>query len=139
MPNGNQSLFEKAENWYINRGHCIINPHNVANHLGDVPETTIVRDELASITTHVDHIALLPGWQDSRYGMVEVAVGIASGIPFVRAFSFDPIYPQIKLMAYGSKSYKELACRYRSAAQTTSKEGMWKEKPRPLRKHLRTA
>jgi len=139
MPNGNRSLFEKAENWYINRGHCIINPHNVANHLGDVPETSIMRDELASITTHVDHIALLPGWQDSRYGLVEVAVGLASGIPFIRAFSFNPIHPQLKLMAYGSQSYKELVDSHHPPAQAAVAGWPQQKKPDAMRKHLRTA
>ncbi len=108
MPNGNKSLFEKAENWYVNRGNMIINPHNVSHYMGDVPEMLIVKDELASITTVVDFIALLPGWKDSRYGLVEVAVGLACGIPFIKAFSFDKVYPTIKIMAYGSKGSKTL-------------------------------
>ena len=139
MPNGNRSLFQKAENWYINRGHSIVNPHNVAIGLGDVPEHLIVKDELASITTLVDYIALLPGWHDSRDGLVEVAVGLACGIPFVRAFSFDPIHPRIKFMAYGSQSYKELACQHSAATPTAAKKPRGAQEPSGLRKHLRTA
>lgn len=121
MPNGNKSLFDKAENWYIKRGHQIVNPHNVAYYLGDVPEHVIVKDELASITTVVDCIALLPGWKDSRFGLIEVAVGLASGIPFVRAFSFDTIYPIVKFMAYGSKGSKTLGEERSKPAQTPFK------------------
>lgn len=139
MPNGNRSLFEKAERWYLNRKHTIINPHDVASYLGDVPEHLIVKDELASITTLVDYIALLPGWKNSRYGMVEVAVGLACGIPFIRAFSFDPIHPRIKFMAYGSENYKELACLHSAPTPEANRGQEKQEKQYNLRQHLRTA
>ncbi|MCK9331144.1 MAG: DUF4406 domain-containing protein [Candidatus Cloacimonetes bacterium] len=133
MPNGNAKLFEDAEDWYINQGHMVINPHNIGNHLGNVSETEIVKNELASITTIVDVIALLPGWQNSRYGLVEVATGIASAIPFVKAFSFNPLHPILKLMAYGSYSYKELACEHGKAAQAANKLQSRKKEPFTVR------
>lgn len=106
-PNGNRERFQKATNWYRNRGFDVINPHEIADSVGD-NETVILREELAQITQNVDVIALLPGWENSRYGLVEVAAGITCGIQFIKAFSFYVIHPILTLQANGSNGSKTL-------------------------------
>lgn len=107
---GNRRMFTKAERWYTNRGMLVHNPHNIAAlHPEGTPERDIVRHELGEIISNVDAIALLPGWKYSRYGLVEVAVGIASNITFIKAFTFEIVKPTIEIIAYGAKRSKTLA------------------------------
>ncbi len=139
MPNGNKSLFEKAENWYIKRGHQIVNPHNVAYYLGDVPEHVIVKSELASISTIVDGIALLPGWKNSRYGLVEVSVGLACGLTFWVAGTETQTSPTLKLFAYGSQGSKMLVAWDSTPAPAIGRQQAGKKTPSRLRQNMRKA
>ncbi len=118
--NGNFRLFERAERWYTNRGLLVHNPHSIAAmHPAGTPEREIVRHELAEIANNVDAIALLPGWQYSRYGLVEVAVGIASNITFIKGFSFDIVKPTLEIIAHGSNRSKTLAAEHDQPAERT--------------------
>lgn len=106
---GNQAQFHKAASWYRRRGFTVCNPHEMAADFASItPETVIMRSELASITVHVDFIALLPGWDESRGALVEVATGIISGIPFIKAFTFETMYPKLTIQADGCKTSKRL-------------------------------
>lgn len=106
-PNGNKEIFQKAANWYRNRGLIVINPHDIANIVGQ-HEPTILREEFAQITQNVDAIALLTGWQNSRYGLVEVAIAISCGIQIIKAFSFEVLHPTLTIQADGSNRSKTL-------------------------------
>lgn len=118
MPNGNRQAFEEAEDYYIALGYMVINPHTVADYMPGKPESEIVKNELASISTIVDCIALLPGWKNSRYGLVEVSVGLACGIPFLVAGTEKQTSPTLKLSAYGSQGSKTLVA--------------WRNSPTPM-------
>lgn len=117
IPNGNRYAFDKAERYYTNRGHHVINPHSYADSMPDVPEYKIIREELAGIVCNVDMLALLPGWQNSRFGLIEVAVALATGIHIINAFTFDPIYPTIKIRTNGTNGSKELVSQHRKSTQ----------------------
>ena len=106
-PNGNKEIFQKAANWYRNRGLIVINPHDIANIVGQ-HEPTILREEFAQITQNVDAIAMLQGWQNSRYGLVEVAIAISCGIQMIKAFSFEVLHPTLTIQADGSNRSKTL-------------------------------
>ena len=106
-PNGNKEIFQKAANWYRNRGLIVINPHDIANIVGQ-HEPTILREEFAQITQNVDAIAMLQGWQNSRYGLVEVAIAISCGIQMIKAFNFDVLHPTLTIQADGSNRSKTL-------------------------------
>lgn len=125
--NGNKEQFRKAANWYRNRGLLVINPHDIANAVGQ-HEPTILREEFAQITQNVDAIALLPGWQNSRYGLVEVAIAISCGIQMIKAFSFEVLHPTLTIQAHGSKRSKTLVEKdYQSEECIAQDEQMQKE------------
>lgn len=107
-PNGNKELFQKATNWYRNRGLIVINPHEIAETVSE-HEPLILREEFAQITQNVDAVALLPGWENSSYGMVEVAIAISCGIEIIKAFSFTVLHPTLTIQANGSNRSKKLA------------------------------
>lgn len=138
MTNGNRQAFEEAEDYYINLGYMVINPHTVADYMPGKPESEIVKNELASITTIVDCIALLPGWKNSRYGLVEVSVGLACGIPFLVAGTEKQTSPTLKLSAYGSQGSKMLVAWDSTPAPAIGRQQAGKKKPSRLRQDMRT-
>lgn len=117
-PDGNDIQFHKAAAWYRKNGFLVCNPHEIAADFSkSTPECLIMRSELAAITVHVDFIALLPGWQFSRGSLVEIATGIISGIPFIKAFTFETLYPTLTIQADGSKTSKRLVARNNPAEE----------------------
>lgn len=139
MPNGNRQAFEDAEDYYINLGYMVINPHTVADHMPGKLESEIVKSELASISTIVDCIALLPGWKNSRYGLVEVSVGLACGLTFWVAGTETQTSPTLKLSAYGSQGSKMLVAWDSTPAPAIGRQQAGEKTPSRLRQNMRKA
>jgi hypothetical protein len=138
-PQGNNKTFERTATWYRNRGFLVINPHEVADSFAnDIPEYKIMRSELAEIAVHVDFIALLPEWEKSRGALVEIATGIISGIPFVKAFSFEKVYPKLIIKSYGCETSQELVAKDNPAEEIFAEIGQFQKKQNARNNNSRT-
>lgn len=138
MLNGNREAFKKTEAFYKNLGYTVINPHTVADNMPGKTECEIVKTELSSITSMVNCIALLPGWKNSRYGLVEVSLGLAYGIPFIIAGTLINVSPTIKLSAYETERSKTLAAWDNTTAPATSKQPNGAQEPSGMCQDMRT-
>ena len=73
-PNWNTEAFAKAEQWYSNKGHTVLNP---AAHTPRVNPESITHEQYMKIALAmvdaVDMVIMLDGWQDSKGALLELA------------------------------------------------------------------
>lgn len=132
----NQEAFYKADKYYRNCGYYVLNPHRIAKSMGDPSETEILREELTQLLQNADLMALLPGWENSKGALVEVATALAAGIPIIRAFSHSPLHPKLTIQADGSKGSKALAFDANKRAITPDAKRRKQEEQLRVFKHM---